>query len=106
MQSVGSCKPLYAIGDRLQAIRARGRRDHTPLGLSVMIMPVHPELLPRAERAQWDMDACMQAVKRHRGKAEFLRELECQCERLVRPQLEDERGPDEAGDELVETVRE
>ncbi|CAK0841938.1 unnamed protein product, partial [Prorocentrum cordatum] len=56
--------------------------------------------------AQWDMDARAQAMKRHHGKAEFLRELEYQCEHLVRPHLEVEIGPDEARDELVETVRE
>eukprot|EP00959_Pyramimonas_sp_CCMP1952_P338511 7089100-Pyramimonas_sp.AAC.1 len=61
----------------MQAIRARGGRDRTPLGLSVMITPVHPELLPRAERAQWDMDARAQAMERHQGKREFLRGLEC-----------------------------
>ncbi|CAK0812178.1 unnamed protein product, partial [Prorocentrum cordatum] len=106
MSSVDGCKPLDAIGDRLQAIRARGRRDHTPLGVSVIITPVHPEILPRSVRAQWDMDACMQALKHHQGKVEFLRELERQCEGMVRPHLEEELGPDEAWEELVEVVRE
>ncbi|CAK0909733.1 unnamed protein product, partial [Prorocentrum cordatum] len=104
--SAEDCKPLYTIGDRLQAIRARGRRGRTPLGVSVRITPVQPEIIPRAARAQWDMDACMLALKRHQGKLEFLTELEYKCEDMVRPPLDEEQDPDEAWDELAEVVRE
>ncbi|CAK0808263.1 unnamed protein product, partial [Prorocentrum cordatum] len=105
MPSVADCKPLYTIGDRLQAIRARGRRARAPLGASVMITPVHPEILPRSALAQWDMDACMLAPTRHQGKLEFLTELEYKCEDMVRPPLDEEQGPGEAWGELAEAAR-
>ncbi|CAK0845402.1 unnamed protein product [Prorocentrum cordatum] len=51
--SVEDRKPLYTIGDRMRASRARGRRDHTKLWVL------------------GGVDACMLALRRHLGKLEF-----------------------------------
>ncbi|CAK0820009.1 unnamed protein product [Prorocentrum cordatum] len=84
---------------------ARGRRDHTLLLVSVMVVPMHPELLPKARQVQWNLDECMVAMRQHKGKHTFLQTLESKCSLVPPRALEEEAGPDEVWDDLAGAVR-
>ena len=71
MRSAG---PLRRLGSRLQLIPDVRVRDHLPVHVVFPYLLHYPD--PVLEEARWDMDAMMEAVKRGRGRADFIQLVE------------------------------